>query len=250
MDILSLVVMGFVQGVTEFLPVSSSGHLVLLARFFDVPDSLFVSIVLHIASLLSIFVVFRKEILYIIKHPLSKESMHIVIATIPTCIIAIILMPLIDSAFGGGSLPFFFLLTAFLLLIGQNLNKKGGGKELDNKSAFLIGVAQGFACFPGLSRSGSTISTGLMCKVKQEECAKFSFLLSIPIILLSMCLEIFKLSQGEVISVNILGLVLGFITAFIVGIFAIKVMLKLTQKVSFKGFCVYLILIALVAAII
>ena len=248
MEIVFLVILGLVQGLTEFLPVSSSGHLVLLSNLFGIQDSLFVSIILHLATLLSILVVLRKEVWGVIKKPFGKQSMSIVIATIPTGIIAIILMPLIENAFGGKSLPFFFLLSALILLFASYVASKKEGHELTLKHAFLIGIAQGFATFPGLSRSGTTISAGLFSGCKKDEVAKFSFLMSIPIILLSMCLEIYKLvALKETISVNVLGLILAFVVAFIVGVVSIKAMIKLTQKANFKPFCVYLVLIAIVA---
>lgn len=248
MEILFLVILGLVQGLTEFLPVSSSGHLVLLSNIFGIEDSLFVSIVLHLATLLSILVVLRKDVWEIVKKPFGKQSISIALATIPTGIIALIIMPLIENSFNGKLLPFFFLLSAGLLLLGQYMSNKKEQHDMTFKDALIIGIAQGFATFPGLSRSGTTISAGLMSGGKREEVAKFSFLMSIPIILLSMALEIYKIIVlGEAISVNWVGLVLAFFTAFIVGVLSIKAMIKLTQKSGFKGFCIYLILIAIIS---
>ncbi len=249
MSIVVLVVLGLVQGLCEFLPISSSGHLVLLSRVFGVEDSLFVSIILHVATLLSLVVVMRKEIFYCIRHPFSKQSMSIVIATIFTCIVAIILMPFITASFEGAMLPVAFFASAVLLMLSQKLSKQGG--EINYKRAGIIGLAQGLAIFPGLSRSGTTIASGLLAGGDREECAKFSFLISLPIILGSLLLEIVKIStSGESISVNWVGLALSFIVAFIVGVLTIKYMLKLTQKLNFKYFAIYLILIVIVSAIV
>lgn len=248
MDILFLIILGAVQGLTEFLPVSSSGHLVLLSRWFSIDNSLFVSILLHMATLLSILVVLRKEVWQIVKKPFGKQSMCIVVATIPTCIIVLIIMPLINSSFGGAFLPICFLTSAALLLYSQKISQKKGQHALTFKDAFIIGVAQGFATFPGISRSGTTISSGLFKGVNKNEVAKFSFLMSIPIIILSMIMEIYKISVlGEVISVNVVGLILAFVVAFAVGVFSIKAMIKLTQKANFKWFSLYLCLIALIS---
>ena len=191
MSVAVLVLLGLVQGICEFLPVSSSGHLVLLSNVFGIEDSLFVSIILHVATLLSVVVVMRKEIFYCIRHPFSQLSMKIVVSTIFTCIVAIALMPFITASFEGAMLPVAFLTSAILLFLSQRLSN--GKKEINYKRAGLIGFAQGLAIFPGLSRSGTTIATGLMAGTKREECAKFSFLISLPIIVGSLMLEIIKI---------------------------------------------------------
>lgn len=248
MDILFLVILGLVQGLTEFLPVSSSGHLVLLSNLFGIEDSLFLSIILHVATLLSILVVLKKEVWGIIKKPFGKTGLNIMLATIPTGIIAIVLMPIIENSFSGKFLPFCFLGSAVLLMLGSFVSNKKQGHELTKKDAIIIGIAQGFATLPGLSRSGTTISAGLFSGGKREEVAKFSFLMSLPIILLSLALEIYKIvSLGEVISVNVVGVILAFIVAFIIGVISIKFMIRITQKSNFKGFSIYLILLALIS---
>ena len=230
MEILALFFLGLVQGLTEFLPVSSSGHLVLFSKLFGIEESLFVSIILHVATLCSIFVVYRKDIWQMIRHPFSFETLSIAVATIPTCILCLILMPVIKMSFSGGLLPLCFFISAILLLTSERVSKKKGQKTFSFKDAFLIGVAQGFAVFPGVSRSGTTISAGLLCGNKKEDVTKFSFLMSLPIIL----------------KVSIVGILLSFVTAFLTGLFAIKLMIKLTQKSSLKYFAAYLFLISFV----
>ncbi|MCI8555523.1 MAG: undecaprenyl-diphosphate phosphatase [Clostridia bacterium] len=249
MSILVLVLLGLVQGLCEFLPISSSGHLVLLSKLFKVEDSLFVSIILHVATLLALMVVMRKEIFYCLRHPFSKQSMTIVVSTIITCIVAIVLMPFITASFEGVMLPVAFLGSAILLFLSQKLSGKGG--EINYKRAGIIGFAQGLAIFPGLSRSGTTISAGLLAGGNKEDCAKFSFLISLPIVFGSLLLEIVKLVVfKETISVNWLGLALAFLIAFVVGILTIKFMLKLTKNLNFKYFSIYLVIIAIVSAVI
>ena len=227
---LVLFFMGLVQGLTEFLPVSSSGHLVLLSNLFGVEESLFLSILLHVATLFSIFVVFWKDIWELIKHPLSNKTIMLVVATIPTCVIALLLMPIIKSSFGGGFLPISFLITAVLLVVTELISKHKKGKEISYKTALVMGIAQGFAVFPGISRSGTTICSGILAGGDNKEATKFSFLMSIPIILLSLLMEIY-----EAITI-----------AFLSGIFAIKFMLKLTEKGKLWWFSCYLVLLSLV----
>ncbi len=248
MEVFVLCLLGLVQGVCEFLPVSSSGHLVLLSSIFGIEDSLFVSIILHVATLLAVLVVFRKDVLNMIRHPFSLESMNIYIATIPTCLIVLILMPLVNLSFSGSFLAISFLISAFLLMFSEKFckNKVFKNNNLRYKNALIMGIAQGLAVFPGISRSGTTISAGLLSGASKEECAKFSFLMSVPIIILSLLMEIYEIGcGGTYISVNTIGLILAFIIAFVVGILSIKLMIKLTQKLDFKIFSVYLIALAI-----
>lgn len=244
MEILALIFLGLVQGLTEFLPVSSSGHLVLFSRLFGIEESLFVSIILHVATLFSILVVFRKEVWQMICHPFSKEAMMIVVATIPTCVLCLILMPIIKMSFSGGLLPLCFLTSAILLLTSEHVAKRKQKKEMSLRSAFLVGIAQGFAVFPGVSRSGTTISAGLLAGNEKESVTKFSFLMSIPIILLSLCMEVFEIVvDGQKINLPWTGLCLSFVTAFVMGIVAIRLMMKITKNSNLRYFAFYLILI-------
>ena len=207
------------------------------------------SILLHVATLLSIIVVFYKDIWQMIRYPLSKQTIQIVVATIPTCIIVLILMPLIKQSFAGGLLPICFAVSAVLLFVSERLSRKKKQEGLDFKSAFLIGIAQGFAVFPGISRSGTTISAGLLAGKDKAEVAKFSFLMSIPIIFLSLLMEIYEIATGTlVLNIQILPTIMSFVTAFLIGIFAIKLMIKLTVKSNLKWFSFYLLIIAIVSA--
>ena len=249
--ILGLVLLGLVQGLCEFLPVSSSGHLVLLSQVLGLDDSLFVSIILHVATLLAIIVVLRKDVFNMVRHPFSKDSMMLYVATIPTCLIVLVIMPLVNESFNGGFLAISFLISALLLIFVQYYGKRKKSNDFSFKHAIIMGVAQGFAVFPGVSRSGTTISAGLLSGGERSKCAKFSFLMSIPIILLSLVLEIVKIFiYHQPISVNILGLILAFLVAFLVGILSIKLMLKITERANFKWFSSYLVVIAIVSILI
>ncbi len=242
---LVLFFMGLLQGLTEFLPVSSSGHLVLLSQIFNVEESLFLSVLLHIATLLSIVVVFYKDIWQLIRHPFSQKTISLVLATIPTCVIVLIILPLVKSSFGGALLPYCFLLSALLLFVTEILSKRKVGSGISNKTAVIMGIAQGFAVFPGISRSGTTISAGFLAGGDKKEVTKFSFLMSIPIILLSMIMEIYEIFTGSVsLDFPPFAIVISFLVAFISGIFAIKFMMKLTEK-GFKWFSIYLLLLGI-----
>ncbi len=244
---LVLFFMGLVQGLTEFLPVSSSGHLVLISKLFNMEESLFLSILLHVATLFSIVVVFWKDIWELIRHPFSKKTVMLMVATIPTCLIVLVLMPIIKSSFGGALLPFCFLISALLLFATEFLTKKKTTHELNYKTAFIMGIAQGFAVFPGISRSGTTICAGLLAGGDKKESAKFSFLMSIPIIILSMVMEIYEICQGSVtINYPVIAIIASFLVAFLSGIFAIKFMMKLTEKGNLKWFSLYLLIIGIV----
>ena len=252
-EIVCLVVLGLVQGLTEFLPVSSSGHLVLLSKWFAIEDSLFVSIVLHLATFVSVIIVLRKEVFYLIRHPFSEQTINLALATIPTCIIALILLPLINQSFEGDFLTVSFLISAVLLFSTDLITKKNKNnfncQKICIKNSLIMGIAQGLAVFPGISRSGTTICAGLLSGAPKEECAKFSFLMSLPIIFLSMCMEVYKIFVKDYqLSVNGLGVAISFFVACFIGVFAIKFMIKFTQKTNFRWFALYLLIISVLTA--
>ena len=248
MKILALFFLGIIQGLTEFLPVSSSGHIVLFSNLFGIEESLFLSILLHVATLLSIFVVFHKDIWEIVKRPFAEKNMLIVTATIQTCLVALVLMPIIKVSFSGDFLWLCFFFSATILFFAEKRSKRQKLKKIDYKSAFIIGLFQGIAIFPGVSRSGLTISAGLFCGRDRRETAKFSFLLSVPIILMSLVLEVIEFfTHKATINSPIWAILLSCACAFVVGIFALKSMIKLTEKASLKWFSIYLICVGVVS---
>ena len=247
-NFLVLFFLGLVQGLTEFLPVSSSGHLVLFSKIFKVEESMFLSILLHVATLLSIVVVFWKDIWKIIKNPFKGDGMKIIIATIPTCLIVLLIMPIVKSSFGGAFLPYCFLITAVLLFVSDMLFSKKKNGFFSTKNAIFMGIAQGFAVFPGISRSGSTICAGILSGANKKDCAKFSFLMSIPIIILSMVMEVYDVVKyGITIDYAPISIIASFAAAFVCGIFAIKFMMKLTEKGNLKWFAIYLVFVGVLA---
>lgn len=249
----SLVVLGIVQGLTEFLPVSSSGHLVLLSQIFGIEDSLFVSIILHVATLLSVVIVLRKEVWQVVCHPFSGLGKKLIIATIPTCVIVLAIYPFVTESFEGAFLPICFMVSGFLLFAAEMFSKGerfSPNSELSAKQVTIMGIAQGLATFPGISRSGTTICAGVLAKGDRRQAAKFSFLMSIPIIILSMCLEVYKFfCSGATLDVNVPGLIVAFLIAFVVGILSIKAMINITSSLNFRWFGGYMVLLSVATLI-
>ena len=247
-----VILVGLVQGVAEFLPISSSGHLVMLYNIFNVTENtILLSIILHIATLFAVLFVYWKDVVLLIKNPFCKTSKLLVIATIPTIVIVLIFEKIIDNTFSNNFYIIGFLITAIILLVSEKLNnnRKDGSKDVTNlnigyKQAIMIGVAQGIASVPGISRSGSTIATGLLVKVNKSDATKFSFLLSIPIIIASFCYELLKIKNAT-FSFSALELCVGFVVAFLFGIFAVKFMIKFVKQQKLYIFSIYLFLISL-----
>lgn len=241
---------GILQGVTEFLPVSSSGHLVLFNKIFGTDcNFIFFSILLHFATLFAVIVVLWKDIIFLVKKPFGKTATKLYIATIITIIFVFIFKSTFENAFSGAFLPICFLITAFVLLLTELVGKKTNNKPINKKSAILIGLAQGVAVLPAISRSGATICTAILCGVGRENASKFSFLLSIPIILASVTYEIFDAIKmgAPIIDTPILPTLTAFLTAFIVGVLCVKFMLKTFQKVKLWYFSIYLFLISILS---
>ena len=251
MSFWGMIALGVVQGFCEYLPISSSGHLVLFSSLFGLEDSLFVGVILHVATLLAVVVIYRKDLWRMIKNPLSNEVIHLAVATIFTCILALIFMPILKESFEGLVLPITFLLSSIVLFVTEKTAKRKQRCNISSKHAVIIGLAQGLALLPGLSRSGTTISAGILSGVDKKDCAKFSFLLSIPTILGSLLLEIIDLSKcGGQIQVDILGLIVASAIAFIISLVSIKFMIKLTEKTNFKWFALYSSIMAIVSLIV
>jgi undecaprenyl-diphosphatase len=276
MNILNAVILGIIQGLTEFLPVSSSGHLVLLQRIFKIQEpSLFFDTMLHTGTLIAVLTVLWKDILSILKKPVQKLTGFLIIATIPAVIAALIFKDAIEDIFKSGKyLGLCFLITAALLVTAELLSKhakkgkpageSGEGMSHDKISqdvssqrktsvemnwlhAFFIGVMQAFAIPPGISRSGATISGSLFCKLDRDFAARFSFLMSIPAILGAVVMQTkdivkhsaVKHSAAEASNFGTAAIIAGTITSAIVGFFAVKFMLKIIREKSLFGFAIY-----------
>lgn len=253
------IVLGTVQGLTEFLPVSSSGHLSLLQRIlnFDLSDGsmTFINIMLHLGTLVAVVVVFRKDIRDLFRKPF-RVLLMLVVATIPAAVVGLIFNDQIDAAFAGEKgvlyLAICFAFTALMLLCTEFVaTRRKKHADLNWLNTSCMGVMQAIALFPGISRSGSTIAAGTFAGAKPEKIAKFSFLMSIPVILGGFVLEIKDVifpgeSGSPSFGVNeIVGMIFGVVFAAVSGFFAIKVMLKVIGKGNYKWFSFYLVLLSL-----
>ena len=255
MNFFIAIFLGLVQGITEFLPISSSGHLVLFEHIFKVEmDYTFLNVILHFATLLAVCWFYRKKLVDIIKKPFSKTTLQLIIATIPAVVFVVLCNGFIEEKLS--SLLFVgigFLATAVLLFLGELFYKKTKQfYSINNKNSFLMGIAQAFAIFPGLSRSGTTLSFGLASGIKKDEALDFSFLMSVPIILGSLCYEIFakNVNYMNYAPTDILFIILSFFVAFFAAILGIKFMQKIVNKMKLIYFIPYLIIIGIVSIVI
>lgn len=245
-NIISYILIGFIQGITEFLPISSSGHIVLFGSFFELDNLMLISIVAHIGTLFAVIYCYRKRLFELIKHPTNKTNLNLIIATIPTVIIFLLFNKFFETSFSTKTLVWGFLLSAILLVVADL--RKDSFKPVTKKTAFYMGLSQGLALLPGISRSGSTLVCGLLVGVEKQEALDFSFLMSIPIIVASAVYESFKLFTCQ-ITVNWLGIFIVMITSFIFGILSIKIMLKLVKKNKLFYFSIYLIVLSFIVVL-
>lgn len=272
MHLLQAVLMGIVQGLSEFLPISSSAHLVLTSNFYKVINNIdilnpssqevFFDIMLHLGTLIAVLIFFRKEILSIInalvrgivKKDYSsydfKLGIYIILGTIITIAIAYPLSELCAKlVFRPEIVGILLVITGIILLISEYLSKKIVNKSnITLKKSILIGIAQGLACFPGFSRSGLTIAAGLFAGIDRTTAAKYSFLLSIPIIMgASMVYPFLEIEVQDIASYNWLAIVVGTIISALVGYLCIKYFMRFLSKFSLAVFGYYCLLLGVFA---
>lgn len=253
MEIWEAIVLGLVQGFTEFLPVSSSGHLVLLQKYLGInPEySMFLTVMLHLGTLIPVCVVFFKQILDLFKKPF-KSMGYLIIASIPAALVGFLLGDILDQVFYGGKylIPC-FLFTAIVLYAAELASKKRPlYNDINVKNSAIMGIAQAVAVIPGISRSGSTIAAGCFCGVDREKNANFAFLMSIPVILGSALLESLDVVKAGTIGIGALPLIFGIIASAVSGYVAIKLMLSVVKQANYKWFSLYLVLLSVVLLII
>ena len=241
MKYLKAVFVGLVQGVTEFLPVSSSGHLTLLARLNVAPSSVFYNLALHLATLVAVLIALRREVWQMIRHPLRGQGKYVLLASVPTVIIAFLFKKLCPSLLTGRLLGFGFLLTSAALFASEKLCRRQEDKDIDAKTSLLTGIAQGVAALPGVSRSGLTITAARLCGAEYERAARFSFLLSLPVILGGFLLEGAE-SGFSAAGADAGEIVVAALAAFVSGLFAVNFMLKKTKK-GLMPFALYTLLL-------
>ncbi|MBQ7579496.1 MAG: undecaprenyl-diphosphate phosphatase [Clostridia bacterium] len=248
MTIFEALILGLIQGLTEFLPISSSGHLTLAEAILGINNSNnYFNILLHLATLLSVLIVLYKDVLVLIRRPFSKTTLKVVLATLITCVGAALLKIFIPKLFEVGFLGFGFLLSGMLMLVcflpSKNTKTPAPSNEVSFKSAIIMGISGCFAVLPGVSRSGTSICAGVLANESKENSVKFSFLISIPIIIASMVFEIFYSGSG-VYSIGFLPCLVGAISAFLSSLVSIKFMLKIAKKGNWIYFAIYLLLLS------
>lgn len=260
MSIFEALILGLLQGFTEYLPVSSSGHLVLASNLFGIEgeENLTFTVAVHVATVLSTIVIFGPEILKLIaglfKWEMNDETKYIInilISMIPVGIVGLFFKDTIEDVFGSGTtiVGLMLLLTAALLAFSYYA-KPRQKESISITDAFIIGLAQACAVMPGLSRSGSTIATGLLLGNKKESLAQFSFLMVVPPILGEALLDILKALKGgaEAVSgdISLTALIVGFVAAFISGCIACKWMIGIVRRGKLIYFAIYCAIIALI----
>ncbi|WP_299521764.1 undecaprenyl-diphosphatase UppP [uncultured Methanobrevibacter sp.] len=260
MDIIQAIIIGIVQGLTEFLPVSSSAHLIFAQNVLGVESSLAFDVFLHLGSLIAVLWFFRADIIRMIQawllsigdiaqhrfkegfysDPYKRLAWYVIIATIPVGLVGVLFESQVEALFAGALyVPAFFLfVTGTILYLSQRMNS--GRVDLSNitvKEALFMGLGQACAILPGLSRSGTTIAAGLVIGLDKEFAAKFSFILSIPAILGAFVVQLKDI--GTIADFNVLAVLLGFLAALISGYLAIKWLIDLIQKRSLDIFAYY-----------
>ena len=251
MSWIEALILGLVQGLTEYLPVSSSGHLAIGSEFFGIEgeENLAFTVAVHVATVLSTLVILWKEIDWIFrglfKCQLNEETkyvLNIVVSMIPVGIVGVFFKDYVEEVFGAGlAIVGVMLLLTALLLTFSYYAKPRQKEKISLRDAFIIGLAQACAVMPGLSRSGSTIATGLLLGNKKETLAQFSFLMVIPPILGEALLDVVKGLKGEEAlgGIDVLPLTVGFLAAFVSGCLACKWMINIVKKGKLIYFGIY-----------
>ena len=260
MDNLSSIILGVIQGLTEFLPVSSSGHLVIFQKIFHINEAeILFDVVLHMGTLMAVLIFFRNDLREMLnesrdyltgclrrKETLSsiKEKPHailalwVIIGTLPTGVIGLIFKDQLESMFSEPRRAAWMLIVTGLILVISKMLPRGYTKRnnVGLITALAVGLVQGIAITPGISRSGSTIVCGMICGMDRELAGRFSFLLSIPAIMGAMVLQ---LASNDLGSVDILPLVIGFLSSAVIGFFALKFLMKIVKKGNLSWFAPY-----------
>ena len=248
-------ILGIIQGLTEFLPVSSSGHLEIGQALLGTAgeENLIFAIVVHTATVLSTLVILWKEVAQLFRGTFTTTQWNedknyvamILVSMIPVFVVGMFFKEQVEAFFGNGLLLVGICLcvTAVLLYFSEWLSKRRAavGHEVSYKDAIIIGLAQAIAVLPGLSRSGTTIATGLLCGVKKESVTKFSFLMVLIPILGEAFLELLDVLSGEMVSgsIGILPLLVGFVAAFVSGCLACRFMINIVRRQKLIYFAIY-----------
>ena len=258
-------ILGILQGLTEFLPVSSSGHLEIGQAVLGTAggENLTFAVIVHVATVLSTIVVLWREIAWLFKGTFSTKQwnqekqyvLKILLSMIPVFIVGMFFKDYVAQLFGNGLLlvGICLILTALLLALSEYLTKKRtvGGHDVSYRDAFIIGCAQALAVLPGLSRSGTTIATGLLCGVKKESVAQFSFLMVLLPILGEAFLDVLEGFKDPTVwgEIGMVPLAVGFLAAFLTGCLACKFMIQIVKRQKLIYFAIYCLLIGTFAIV-
>jgi len=253
MDLIQILILAIIQGITEWLPISSSGHLVVVQQHLGLQEvPLIFDVSLHVGTLCVVVVAFRKDIVEIVKalYKLDFESeegklaMYIVLGSIPTAIIGLLFHDIFKLLFNSTlAVGTALIITGFILYFSK-LRKNG--EELSYLDSLLIGIAQGVAIAPGISRSGVTLSMGFLRRIKKEVVFRYSFLLSIPAVIGATVMESKDLMVGEV---DMVVLLFGVVVSMVVGYVSLKLLLKIVLKEEFHLFAYYCWIIGLIIVV-
>lgn len=263
MNFLDALILGVLQGITEFLPISSSGHLILGENLLDleVASLKVFDVVVHLGSLLAILIYFWRDIWMMIKSlgkfltgkwsdPYARLIGFILIGTVPAVIVGFTLEDAIDGMFRNIlAVAIWMIIVGVVFLIGEWFHKRGKTGEMKWWKALIIGCVQALALIPGVSRSGSTIVAGLFQGINRVEAARFSFLLGTPAIAGAGLLTAIKIPANGGINIDLLPLVVGFFSSFLFGLLSVHFLMKFLKKHSLKVFAVYLILLGLTGVV-
>ena len=244
MTVLQSIFLGLLQGLTEFLPISSSGHLMLAEKLFDVQAGLFFDIMLHLGTLFAVVISLRHSLWQTIRHPIkSKKLLFLVVASIPTFALALLVKLFVPESIMQLLLPIGFALTIVLIILSDKLSKPRMRLEESGWLPIVItGVTQGVAVFPGLSRSGTTISTMKLFGMNASDAAEFSFLLSIPVILASAAGVGLEALTTPVTIPPWYCIVIGIVAAFLSGLVSVYMVMRAVKTKSWIWFAIYLII--------
>lgn len=254
MNLLLIILFGLVQGLTEFLPVSSTGHLIILERLFNLSPSQFglsFDVALHFGTVMALLVYFRKKILGIIIDLIQGKTKFVfllIIGTLPALFAGVLLEKYINTTFRSTAVVAVSLIIfSFIFLLAERFGKKQKNYlDLNLKESLIIGIFQTIALLPGVSRSGITISGGLLTNLKERDAGEFAFLLSIPIVLAAFIKDIFDLLKQGVSFQYLQSSILGAIISFTIGLLCITYFLHYLKKHGLTPFIIYRILLALI----
>ena len=251
MEEIKIIILGILQGITEFLPVSSSGHIVLFEHFLNITkDDIVIEVILHFGTLVSILIFFRKDIYNLLAGIVNRDNdsllygYSIIVATMPIVLFSLVAKDYISSIFSINILVYTYIINSIILFMTKDV--RGDKHQITMKLAIVMGIAQIFALFPGISRAGITICAGLILGYKQREVAKFSFFMAIPALIGAMIFELDNIMHQ--VNGELLTLLIGFSVSMVSGLFVLGLLFKILQTNRlwmFSYYCIFIWLIIL-----